>query len=115
MAETKQEIKEAVKKVFGLKTKRDGLSQQIETIDKELAEYGIEAGSFSSDKPRRTDWPELTVETVKTFIQSLGTAGTKAGELRDHFGPSWGKWSKENAKHFKIHKDGIKRIWNLKA
>ena len=114
-SKTTDEIKLAVKEVFGLKSKRDGLVNEIKTIDERLlTQYGIAASSFETREQR--SWPELTVETVKAFITSKGTAGVKAGELRDHFGPSFNGWKgkSENTKPFTITKDGIKMIWTVK-
>jgi len=114
--ETTVDIKKIVKKVFGLKTTRDNLISEIKSIDAQLAEYGITTSSLSIDEPassERKEWPELTVETVTAFIKGNG-GGAKVGEIRDNFGPSFYKWSKENVKHFKVIKDGIKRIWSVK-
>jgi hypothetical protein len=43
-------------------------------------------------------------------------AGVTVGEIREHFGPSFYKWSKEkdNRKSFDIKTDGNKTIWRVK-
>jgi len=66
-----------------------------------------------SRAPRKA-WPQVSLEAVTELVKGAGAAGSKAGDLSKHFGPSFAKWRKDNEKKFTISKDGVTKFWKLK-
>jgi hypothetical protein len=112
-----QAVEEAKKAFDKAKTEYDKAKTDLATSPK-LKEFGLQVmqdGNEPVARRTRKTYPELSIDAVKSAIKDKG-GKMGAGELREHFGPSFAKWmgDAKNIKAFNITKEGTSKTWTAK-